>query len=348
VIKKIIKFLLVTVLILLAVFHKLVFYGVGQLYGQLNIIWNAEPVEEVISRSSTPDSVKQKLNFIDEVRRFAMDSIGLKNSKNYTTFYDQKNKPVMFVVTGCLPYEMKAKEWWFPVLGNVSYKGFFEEEKAAKEERRLQLEGYDTDIYSPSAWSTLGFFKDPVLSNMLKRGPGRLAELIIHELTHATIYLESSVTFNENFATFVGERGAELFLNSKFGTDSEELKRYQGFLHDEEVYGNYMLQAANQLDSLYKSMPTGLGTYEKAKIKYTKIADIMSGIRHLPLKYPQRYLFDFTKDTLPNNTEFMAYMRYRKEQDVFQSAFEKLYQSNLRFFIKDVVERSESGKEMPF
>ncbi len=340
------------ILILLAGFliyqHKLVWYGIGQLSGQLKIIYNAVPVSEVINHPDTNDSIRSKLLLIADARKFAIDSLGMKDSKNYTTYFDQKNKPLIWVVTGCKPYEMKAKEWWFPVIGNVSYKGFFDEEKARHEEARIRREGYDTDIYSPSAWSTLGYFKDPVLSNMLRRGPGRLAELIIHELTHATIYLKSSVTFNENFATFVGEQGAELFLLNRYGPESDELKRYRNFLHDENLYGNYMMQAAQQLDSVYKTFSSDMSTYEKAKLKYNHIAAVMAGIQHLPLNFPERYTFDFTKQSLPNNTEFMAFLRYRKELAIFNDVLENIYGGSLKNLVTDLVKRTENDVALPF
>lgn len=303
-----------------------------------------------MSDSSTPDSTITKLKLISEIREFAIDSLGLHDSKNYTTFYDQQNKPLMWVVTGCMPYELKAKEWWFPVLGNVSYKGFFDPLKAKLEEEAIRREGYDTDVYSPSAWSTLGYFTDPILSNMLKRSPGRLAELIIHELTHATIYLESSVDFNENFATFVGEKGAELFLIHKFGSQSSELLQYRNFVEDENIYGNYMLQSAQLLDSLYSSFTPDMTVEQKAKQKYRTIASIMLRISKLPLHNKERYKFDFEKNTLPNNTEFMAYLRYRKNLDSFDSVFENQFNNDLIKLVSEVKTEPEilklpSGEE---
>ncbi len=328
--------------------YKLVLYGINQLKGQLTLIYNTQPVNEVLNDPALDPATREKLLLTEKIRKFAMDSLGLKNSKNYTTYYNQHDQPIMWVVTGALPYELKAKEWWFPLLGNVSYKGFFVEEKAIKEEQLVKSEGYETDIYSPSAWSTLGFFTDPIFSNMLKRSPGRLAELIIHELTHATIYLKSSVDFNENLATFIGEKGAEQFLLSQFGEHSEELKKYRGFLTDDILYSEYMMLNSKRLDSLYKTFTTDMTVREKATLKYRMIASFMTGIRKLPLSYPDRYVFDFKKSRLPNNTEFMSFLRYRKDQNIFNDVFQKKYNSNLRYFIEDIVKKSENNEPLPF
>ena len=328
--------------------YKLVQYGFRQLTGQLNIIWNAKPVEEVMQDPKLNSENFKKLKLVEEIRRFAMDSLQLKNSQNYTTYYDQHEKPIMWVVTGCLPYELKEKEWWFPVLGNVSYKGFFIERNAIIEESEIRKQGYETNIYSPSAWSTLGILKDPIFSGMLKRSPGRLAELIIHELTHATIYLKSSVDFNENLATFIGEKGAEVFLKSHFGEQSEEYKRYNGYLADEEIYNEYMMNCSLILDSLYHTFSESTPVKEKATKKYKLIANFMLGINNLPLTSPERYKFDFIKSRLPNNTEFMSFLRYRKKQDNFNKVFIEIYKNDLRTFITDIVNKSAKGEKLPF
>ena len=350
--KKLFKSILKIVLILLFLAgiwkYDLVVYGIRQFKGQMSILFNSVPVEDVLQDPKLKPEFRDKLLLAGEIRKYAMDSLGLKNSKNYTLYYDQHEKPIMWVVTGCLPYELKAKEWWFPFLGHVSYKGFFIEQKALEEEQLVRREGFETDIYSPSAWSTLGYFKDPIFSNMLKRSPGRLSELVIHELTHATIYLKSNVEFNENLATFIGEKGAERFLLMKYGMNSEEYKKYKGYLSDEIIYSEYMMSSANRLDSLYKSFTPGMPVKEKATKKYTMIAGIMTGIKALPLTYPERYHFDFKNNRLPNNTEFMAFLRYRKKQDTFKKAFEENYNSDIKAFIADIVKRNDNSEPLPF
>jgi predicted aminopeptidase len=330
---KILRILFFAILVLAAFNYKLVCYGFSQLFGQMHILMNTRPVSEVIADTGTSAKVRNQLLFIDEVRRYAMDSLGLENSSNYTSFYDQHGKPVMWVVTGSMPYQLKAKEWWFPVVGNVSYKGFFDEQSALKEQELIREHGYETDIYSPSAWSTLGFFRDPVLSEMLNRGPGRLSELIIHELTHATVYLESSVDYNENLATFIGEKGAAAFLASKYGAADSVYIKYTGMLSDEVIYTNYMVRAAKKLDSLYRSFDITLSVYEKTYLKYKCIAGIMHGLNRQQFSNPRRYYFDFKKSRLPNNTEFLSFLRYRNKQDHFKKLYESKYNSDIRKFI---------------
>src|ERR1041385_6588199 len=160
----------------------LVNYGLRMAQGQLSIVWNARPVKDVLADATIPDSVKTKLKLIEEIRQFAFEEIGLKQNENYTTFYDQHGQRIIYVVTACKPYALEPHLWHFPFLGDVPYKGFFNADKAKEEATKLRAENFDTDIGGASGWSTLGFFKDPVLSQMLNYKEGDLAELIIHEL----------------------------------------------------------------------------------------------------------------------------------------------------------------------
>lgn len=336
---KILKWTGIVFLVLLLFNLKMTFYALEQLSGQLKIIRNAIPVEQALNDDSLPDSLKQKLRLIEEIRNFAFDSLGLKRNSNYTTFYNQHGKPVLWTLTACEPFRLKAYQWWFPFLGHVSYKGFFNKEKGLKEMQKLKSRGYDAELSPVSGWSTLGWFSDPVLSNMLKRREGSLAELIIHELTHGTIFLKSNVDLNENLATFIGEQGAILFLKNKYGENSSQLVQYLHYKSDEELYGRYILEGASKLDSLYSQ--TGfqnLPTKEKLKLKYSLIAEVLLGIHDLPLHNKKIYLHDFRKELLPDNTYFMSYLRYRKKQEVFDDVLNKKYHGSLKAFIEAMKE----------
>src|SRR5688572_21527816 len=226
VLKRISLAMLALLIVLTIVYWDLVVYGIRQAKGQFTIIYRARPVEEVLADPNFPDSLKQKLVLINEVRKFAIDSLGLKDTKNYKTLYDQKGEEIMWVVTASEPFRLKAKEWTFPVLGSVPYKGFFKKELALELREDLQKEGWDVSIRNPGGWSTLGWFTDPILSKMLERNEGDLANLIIHEMSHSTIFIKDSINFNENLASFIGDRGAENFLQFKYGKSSVEYETY--------------------------------------------------------------------------------------------------------------------------
>ena len=314
--------------------YKLVFYGISQLYGQLHIVWNVIPVDQVMNDPQTPIKIKEKLKLIDGIKKFAVDSLGLLPSENYSTYYNQHDKPVLWVLTGCKPFALEAKTWWFPLLGEVSYKGFFDKEKGDAALAELIHEGYDADLSPTGGWSTLGWFKDPVLSNMLKRSDGVLAELIIHELTHGTVYLKSSVDFNENLATFIGEQGAIYFLKTLYRNDSTVLENYLKYKADENLYGNYLLESQKQMDSLYHSFKDDVTLAEKTAAKTKLITTIVNGISNLELNFPERYVFNLQKNKLPNNTWFMSNNRYRKSQQQMETVFKEKFSGNTGLFIK--------------
>ena len=124
-IKKVLGVLGVALLVVILWNYELVYYALVQGKGQLSIVWKAKPVEVFLEDPATPDSIKQKLHFIGEVREFAVNELGLNDTENYTTMYDQQGKPLLWVVTGCEPYAFEAKAWKFPLVGEMPYKGFF-------------------------------------------------------------------------------------------------------------------------------------------------------------------------------------------------------------------------------
>jgi len=312
----------------------LVAYGWGQLKGQMHIIRNVRPLEEVLLDNDFPDSLKAKIRFIDVIAKYASDSLGLKRSENYTTLYDQKNKPILWVITASERYKLNAYQWKFPVLGSVSYKGFFDYKKGAYEDSLLKLEGYDTDYGEVSAWSTLGWFKDPILSSMLKRSDGQLAELIIHEMTHATVYLKSNVDLNENLASMIGEEGAIRFLNSHFGKESEQVRDYVYRKEDYDLFAKQMLLAHDKLDSLYKTFES-LAEEKKASLKSEMIAEIVLSLDTVSFHNKNRYstLFEERK---PNNAYFMNFVRYDSQKEEMRIELNKKFSGNIHQYLESV------------
>lgn len=333
---------LLLVIIFGIIYKDLVLYGLSQGKGQLSIVWNARPTEEMLGDPNFPDSLKEKLVLIQEIRRFAVDSLGIKDSENYTTVYDQKGQPLLWTVTASEPYELKAKEWRFPVLGSVSYKGFFDKPTAISEVMSLKEKGYDTDLGITSGWSTLGFFKDPILSNMLYRSEGNLANLIIHELTHGTLYVKSSVDFNENLASFVGHQGALRFLEYKFGKDSEEYRDYIQGRKDEERFNKYVLYGAARLDSLYDMFEKHPEVEEKETLKRELIADIIKGVDRLPIRNKERYRKYMDRALTSKNAFFMMFIRYDSAQELFEKEFREEFNSDLKAYLEYLKEKYPS------
>ena len=331
-VKRIIWLSVSLIILLLVVFNiELIGYGIAQARGQIEIIVNAEPVEAYLDDPNTPDSLKQKLLLVQKIRAFAMNELSLKNSKNYTTLYDQKGKELMFVVSASPPFELKPYKWHFPIIGSFSYKGFFDKEKAYKLFSELEEQGYDARVRTAGGWSTLGILRDPILSNMLKRDEGRLADLIIHELTHATVFVKDSLKFNENLATFIGQKGAIAFLEHSYGKNSPELKKYRSYLQDKQLRTNFMLKAANRLDSLYQTFGKEALYSEKKSGKEMLIDSIVRDYSKVPF-INERYKAVFA-NSRPNNAYFLSYRRYNSHQEILEELYQIEFQRDIKKFI---------------
>jgi predicted aminopeptidase len=316
------------------IWNQLVIYGISQGKGQLNILINAQPVEDILKDPGFPDTLKQKLILISEIKKYAVDSLGINPSDNYTRVYNQHGKPILWTVSASDPFGLKAKEWNFPFLGTVSYKGFFNKKALRKEILNLVKNHYDVDVYSPSGWSTLGWFRDPVLSNMLYKDDGSLANLIIHELTHGTLYVKNNVTFNENLANFIGDKGAQQFLKNKYGANSKEYLDYINNNADEKIYNDYILKNIEKLKNLYSSFkPEDSGNFKMEK-KKELITEIVLGVNRLPLTKKKRF-FNYTLQAFSEgNAFFMAFSRYDSQYDVFEKEFREKYNSDLRKYLE--------------
>ncbi len=329
--------MLLSILVLLATIiwqWDLLKYGIAQGRGQLDVIINARPIDEFLSDPNFPDSLKQKLLLSKEVRAFAMEELGLNQSKTYTKLYDQKGKILLWNLSASDPFKLEPYTWYFPFLGEVPYKGFFKLKKAQAEEQILDSLGYDTRVRPVSGWSTLGILNDPLLSNMLERSDGELAEVIIHELTHATIFVKEQIDFNENLASFIGERGAELFLSKHFGDSSEALISYQNELEDHERFTVHMLRGANGLDSLYQSFTREPDSI-KAHLKALYIREIVNNLDTIDFHEP--FYKEVFKDRKLNNAYFMSLIRYHGQSDTLTTLYAQ-HNKDLHLFIQGMKE----------
>ena len=330
------------VLVVLCVYYwSLISYGIAQGLGQLKIIREAKPVTEFIQDPAFPDSLKSKLKLIQQARQFAIDSLGLNDTDNYQTLYDQKGQELMWVVTACEPFRLKEKRWEFPVVGSVPYKGYFDRDKAIHERELLEKENWDVSIRNPGGWSTLGWFTDPILSGMLRRSDGDLASLIIHEMVHATIYVKDSSDFNENLASFIGDRGAEAFLARTFGDTSRQFREYIFEDTDYRKVADHMLRATQKLDSVYNTF-SDTDPLELKKEKKTsfiqKIVDAFDTISFSDgKKRPNRFA-----RRLPNNTYFMSFKTYESKHDTMKDEWTRSFHNDLRLMI------NYYKKEYPF
>jgi predicted aminopeptidase len=337
ILKKIMYGVLAVLLLFLIWYGELVIYGIRQGVGQMQLIWYAKDFNTFLKEGKYHDTLKTKfkykLDLIKSIKKYAVDSLGMKNVGSYEKIFDQNNKPLLWAVTACEPFQFKPYTWDYAFLGRMPYKGFFDSTSAQNLAKSLEKRGYDVQIFRPSAWSTLGWFADPVLSTMLYWKEGDLASLIIHELTHSTFWVTGDVEYNENLADFIGDEGALLFLRQHYGKNSKQEKYFNESNADNEVFFQYALKSTKRLDSLYKTFTaTDTDIFKKTK-KDALILEIVEGIENIGLyngkKYAKRY-----KKTPPNNAFFMNFIRYRGKQADFKKELKEKGNGDLKKYIE--------------
>ncbi len=218
---------------------------------QFSINRETEPIAAVLASGRLSAEEADKLRLIVKARDFAAGTMGLRAGTSYTTFYDTRGQPLAYNLSAARRDALIAKTWTFPIVGEVPYLAFFDEGYLRRVERQLQDEGFDTLTYELDAYSTLGVFEDPVRSPMLKRGTLELAETVIHELLHNTIWRPGATVFNESLATFVGRQGAIEFLRQEFGADSGWPAVAVRFYADTDVVNAFLLQLYQDLAAYY-------------------------------------------------------------------------------------------------
>ncbi len=312
--------------------YRLCIYLYYQARGQLHIITHTQGIAGFRSANTLTANQSANLDLIQHVKVYAEDSLGFAATNNYRTVYNQHRQPILWALTLSRADSLVPYYWRFPMIGSVSYKGFFEKEKATREAYHYTAMGYDAEIRSVSAWSTLGWLSDPILSSMLNMPKGSLCNLIFHELFHSTYYAPGSVEDNENLATFIGDKATIQFLLN----DSCGLAQYLDKKHDSALFWHYMATSTARLDSLYRS-----GPFDKLK-KLKLLLAIADGIGRLPFKDPARFRGEKQDILLFKNAYFIGFNQYHSSQDSLEMAFNKIYHHNLRNMVKAL--KQKSGK----
>jgi len=180
--------------------------------GQLGLLRARTPIEEILESPDTSPKTRESLRQVLEIRQFAMAELSLPDNGSYNTYVDLGRPYVVWNVVAAQEFSVEPMTWCFPFAGCVSYRGYFDEQAARRFSARLEADGLDTLVGGATAYSTLGYFADPVLNTMITSGPLSIAALLIHELAHQRFYVKDDSELNEAFATAVEEYGTERWL----------------------------------------------------------------------------------------------------------------------------------------
>lgn len=226
-------------------------YYVQAVRGQMEIWQKSEAIAEVLADTATTAKLAGQLELLTEARQFSIDELHLPDNDSYRSYADLERDYVVWNIVAAPEFSLQAKSWCYPVVGCVSYRGYFAEAAAREKAARLRAEGYDVAFGGVTAYSTLGNFDDPVLSTMLHWRNSDLVAVMFHELAHQVLYIKDDTEFNESFATAVEEIGMERWLASRGEADSLADWRAR-----RELRKNFAAEVAStraDLDEIYAS-----------------------------------------------------------------------------------------------
>lgn len=285
--------------------------------GQVTILLHQRPVEDVLHDARLTPQEQHKLRLVLAVRSFAITQLDLYESKSYTMFVQLDRPYVSYNLSAAAPDAFKPYVWHFPILGRMPYKGFFDKDYALREQHVLQEQGYDTYLRGVRAYSTLGYFNDPVLSSMLAYDDTFLINTIIHEMLHQTVWFKGNISFNESLASFVGEHGTLAYLQQQYGADAPEYQHYRALRADALVLEEYIGALIERLEALYRE---SISRADKLQRKAQILAEAAAAYPEVfPRMQTTGYRNFFERQSV-NNAVLLAFRVYHRDTTFFEQA----------------------------
>lgn len=236
--------------------HTLSFYGQA-IHGEYQLLANEQPIPKLLADPHTPPRLKHRLELLEKLRAFAASDLKLPVDNQYRKYVDVHRPYVVWNVEAAPEFSMQPKTWWYPFLGGLEYRGYFSRSAATNYAGALRKAGYDVSVGGVEAYSTLGWFKDPILNTFIFEPDADLAEIIFHELGHQRLFARGDTDFNEAFATTVGEEGAQRWLKSQ--GDTAGLQAYRAYLQRNDQFVHLVMRTRARLEALYGDTHTAGG-----------------------------------------------------------------------------------------
>lgn len=280
--------------------------------GQVEILAKSRDSGKVLADPAVDPALKRQLASIERIRTFAKEHLSLPGDDSYGRYADLGREHVTWVLYAAPEFSLEPKTWWYPMLGRLDYRGFFDERDAEALAAELRLEGLEVQVGGVDAYSTLGWFHDPVLNTFVHAPEVDLAELIFHELTHRRLFRSGETMFNESLANAVAEEGVRRWLRHE-GRLSE-LRSYEARLVRRAEFYRRIETTRGALAALYAS---GLQADEMRRRKAALFGDLRGRFRELRRKWGGRGLEGWlTRDI--NNADLVALSTYQEEVPRFR------------------------------
>ncbi len=304
--------------------------------GQWRLFNRARPIKEVLASPRTSPETKHGIEVVGKAKAFAASELGMAVTGNYETFVQLDGPCVVWALSASDPLELKEQKWKFPIVGEVPYLGFYSKQRAEEEAAKLKANTTpvpDTWVRCVPAYSSLGWFADPLYSSMINGKDHNIVELVVHESLHATVWVGDSVDFNEKLANFVGLEGSVLWMRSVQGAAGEAVVREE--VKGEKLFADFMqasidrykatVRSLEQKEAFYRDLPAAYQRFLAEKKKSTKFTPVLARLEGW------------------NNAALSAYGNYYSDMSVF----EKLLAScggQLGRFVKWIKAEQDSGK----
>lgn len=286
--------------------------------GHLTLMNKRIPLDKALNSKNLNPKAKQKLLLVPEIKDFAKNRLKMDIDDDiYTSYIDLGRPYVSWLLRVSLAYELKPYFWSFPVVGRVPYKGFFKKQRALSEARSFSKEQYDTYVRGVSAYSTLGWFEDAVLSSMMSYSDTDFVVIMFHELAHTVLFFEDHIDFNERFAEFIGRKAAILFFLEREGEDSPSVQKLKAQWEDELVFSSFMAREYESLNSWYKENKGHITPQQKKERIQALQTQFTEEIQ--PLLKSTRY--DYFPRTQLNNAILLSYRSYNYNMEEFEKLF---------------------------
>jgi predicted aminopeptidase len=280
-------------------------------FEETRILQSRQPIARLVRDSKTPPALRHSLDLVLQSRDYAA-RLGLEAKETYTTYADVGRDTLLMVLQVAPKDCICPHTWKYPIVGRIPYKGFFDIAAGRREAARFAAQGYDTYLRPSSAFSTLGWFEDPLLSTALTRDSVELAATVFHEIAHNTLYVKSATPFNESFAQLVGYRSAQAFFHQR--GDSINAEQAADRWHDEIVLGDYYAELVSRLERLYSQHPDSLAL-EKGRMEAARWAhDQLMGPVGRQLR---TFRFGRLAERPINNAQLVGALIYRTRLDLF-------------------------------
>lgn len=239
-------------------------YYAQAVHGESQILLHKKPIDKLIADPQTPADLRQKLQLIQELRAFARDSLKLPAEDNYLKYVDIHRPYVVWNVQAAPRFSLQPRTWWYPFVGRAEYRGYFSEKGALRYAAHIEKKGEDVYVDGIEAYSTLGWFKDPILNTFLDHKEPELAEILFHELGHKRVFCRGDTDFNEAYATTVGQEGARRWLRASGRTNL--LEQYATDISRDNQFVHLVLNTRLELEKIYGDTLDKDGKVKAAKV----------------------------------------------------------------------------------